>query len=188
MLSVYPHIPACNNSDVRLVGGRNESEGRVEICQRGRWGTVCDDNWDDTDALVVCRQLGISTSGKSCNLNTHSLYQERISRSPARSTTPGGRSTYALLTVCILCLPLNLADAIATTQSGRFVNGFVNGIGTNFGPGTGPIFLDEVGCRGNEPTLDVCPHRGIGIHNCDHGEDAGVICSQQGNQPHLSCN
>jgi len=37
-----------------------------------------------------------------------------------------------------------------------------------------------VGCRGNEATLDDCPHNGIGIHDCFHFDDAGVVCSQQG--------
>ena len=48
------------------------------------------------------------------------------------------------------------------------------------GPGTGLIFFDNVECRGNETNLDHCTHRGVGVHNCDHSEDAGVICSQQG--------
>lgn len=102
--------------DVRLIGGSNPYEGRVEVLYNDQWGTVCDDYWDLTDATVVCRQLG---------------YQQ-------------------------------------AEEALRYAY---------FGPGSGPIWMDDVHCVGHETSLDQCPHNGIGSHNCGHGEDASVRCT-----------
>ena len=111
-------MDACTTGQLRLVGGGNYFEGRLEFCFSGIWGTVCDDSWDAREAEVVCRQLGFNATGA----------QELRRASP-------------------------------------------------FGEGIGPIFLDEVRCKGSEQTLMSCPNVDPEEENdCAHSEDAGVRC------------
>ncbi|NWU94380.1 C163A protein, partial [Upupa epops] len=103
-------------AQVRLANGPNRCAGRVEVQHQQQWGTICDDNWDLSDAKVVCRQLGCGT---------------------------------------------------AVSAPGK----------AHFGQGSDPIWLDAVECTGTETSLSQCNLGSWGQHNCNHEEDAGVVCS-----------
>lgn len=49
----------CTDGEVRLVGGSNQLEGRVEICINKAWGTVCDNGFNQEDAVIICDQLKV---------------------------------------------------------------------------------------------------------------------------------
>ena len=50
----------CTEGDIRLAGGLNNMGGRVEVCNGGVWGSVCNHNFGELEARVVCNQLGFN--------------------------------------------------------------------------------------------------------------------------------
>ena len=50
--------PSPLNIDIRLVNCNGAHEGLVEVCYYDEWKSVCDDDWSDEDANVVCGSLG----------------------------------------------------------------------------------------------------------------------------------
>ncbi|XP_053387201.1 deleted in malignant brain tumors 1 protein-like [Mercenaria mercenaria] len=119
--STYAIGLKCVGVEVRLADGPHEGEGRLEVLHNGQWGTVCDSDWDDNDATVVCKML----------------------------------SSYPF----------------ESNVKGKAVSG------SYFGRGTGHVWLSDVNCQGHEPDITNCSLAwSMGV-NCDHSNDAGVVCS-----------
>ena len=74
------------------------------------------------------------------------------------------------LDATVVCKQIGFSRAISALSYAAF------GIGT----ASQPIWLDQVRCNGTEADLLLCSHEQIGTHDCQHTEDASVVCSQQG--------
>ena len=48
-----------------------------------------------------------------------------------------------------------------------------------FGGGVGTIWFDDFICEGDEESLLDCSHSGVKVHDCNHGDDAGAVCSSE---------
>uniref|UniRef100_A0A672YUR9 Lysyl oxidase homolog n=1 Tax=Sphaeramia orbicularis TaxID=375764 RepID=A0A672YUR9_9TELE len=67
----------------------------------------------------------------------------------------------------VVCRELGYVEAISWSPSSKY------------GKGQGPIWFDNLHCTGKEKTLALCPSNGIGVSDCKHTEDVGVVCSDR---------
>ncbi|XP_065921575.1 uncharacterized protein [Magallana gigas] len=104
---------------ITLVNSDVPSRGRIQLWYKGEKGSICDDDFDEKDATVVCQMFGYR-SGKPSKL---------------------------------------------------------------YGPGKGVIWLDNLGCHGNESHIEDCNHTGWGVSDCTHDEDVGVDCEDDSVAP-----
>ena len=74
----------------------------------------------------------------------------------------------------------HLQDANVICRQAGFADGASQVVyQAGFGEGTGPIWVDQIRCNGNEQSILECTHNGWGIHDCRHREDAGVHCERK---------
>ncbi|XP_064293638.1 deleted in malignant brain tumors 1 protein [Phalacrocorax carbo] len=212
---------------LRLVGGLSECAGRVEVFYNNKWGTVCDDSWDLSDAAVVCRQLGcgvaLSAPGSArfgwgagpIWLDDVSCVGEETDFSECRAKMWGIHNCHHGEDAGVVCAgnsssanlrlvngPHSCAGRVEVFYAGQWGTVCDDGWDLNdaavvcrqlgcgraqaaqgrayFGQGMGRIWLDDVGCTGREEALAQCPARPWGHSNCNHGEDASVVCSGAG--------
>ncbi|XP_072335723.1 lysyl oxidase homolog 4 [Scyliorhinus torazame] len=140
--AVRCHVPQMGFRDkIRLNGGRNANEGRVEIQVEingtTSWGSVCGEKWGLTEAMVVCRQLGLGfgnhalqetwfwqgdhsmsnivLSGTSCSGTELSLLRCTHDRGHVNCPQDGGR--FAAGVICSESLPDLVLDSKEAQES-----------------------------------------------------------------------
>ncbi|MCJ8742904.1 hypothetical protein PDJAM_G00087670 [Pangasius djambal] len=137
-------------NDVRCSG----SESTLKNCSSAEWGkNYCDHGGD---AGVTCSDsVRLVNGGSRCAGRVEVLHDGQW------GTVCGGG--WDMKDAAVVCRELRCGEPVNAPKYGHF------------GPGSGPIWMDEVACKGSESTLKDC---GRGQrYACDHGHDAGVTCS-----------
>ncbi|KAF6727987.1 Deleted in malignant brain tumors 1 protein [Oryzias melastigma] len=173
-------------NDAKVVCRQLSCGTALQATKSAQFGQGSGEIWLDQVAcsgtessLTQCRHIGYGTHNCKHHEDAGVICSGQIRLVGSGSTQCSGRVEVqhngVWGTVCdddwdlndakVVCRQLSCGPALKATESAQF------------GQGSGEIWLDQVACSGTESSLTQCLHIGYGTHDCNHGEDAGVICS-----------
>jgi len=132
------------------------SESRLEQCAHQGWGHH--NCGHSEDVAIQCWSTRLAGNGATANQGRLEVYH-------AGEWGTVCDDSFDSSDAQVVCRQLGFSSGVAVTSS-------------NFGQGSGRIWLDEVACAGTEDRLEECGHNTWGEHDCSHSEDVGVICYQ----------
>nr|XP_055046925.1 deleted in malignant brain tumors 1 protein-like [Misgurnus anguillicaudatus] len=137
-------------NDVQCTG----TELSLKECTFLGWGS---NNCDHSrDAGVICRDVRLVAGDNLCSGRVEVLYNDQWG-----TVCDSG---WDLAEAAVVCNSMGCGTPIAATTK------------ASFGQGSGPVWLDDVSCSGNEASVKNCLSDEIGTSSCSHGQDAGVVC------------
>ncbi|KAK3517664.1 hypothetical protein QTP70_015163 [Hemibagrus guttatus] len=169
---------------LRLTAGPHQCSGRVEVFHGGSWSTVCDADFDQQDAEVVCREL-------DCGIPVKVLGSAAFGRGEGQVWTEElqCRGTESEISFCPKSSSLKHSNCSHDNDVGLICSGHTEAWQLDcgsavavvevdwFGEGNGHIWADVFDCQGKETHLSRCGVSSWSRAACSHKHDAGVICN-----------
>uniref|UniRef100_A0A8C2CR82 Lysyl oxidase homolog n=1 Tax=Cyprinus carpio TaxID=7962 RepID=A0A8C2CR82_CYPCA len=150
-----------------MCGG---SENSIEKCVSRGWGNS--DCTHQEDAGVVCKDERLPGFADS------NIIESQVRLKGGAKTGEGRVEVLKESEWGTVCDDhWNLQSASVVCRELGFGTAKEALTGAKMGQGMGPIYMNEVQCRGDEKSLWDCPHKNITAKDCKHMEDASVICN-----------
>uniref|UniRef100_A0A671K721 Lysyl oxidase homolog n=1 Tax=Sinocyclocheilus anshuiensis TaxID=1608454 RepID=A0A671K721_9TELE len=163
------------------------TEGVIEVKFKEGWGHICNTGWTTKNSRVVCGMMGFP-SQRTVGKKTPALWlpvtmlllilQSQVRLKGGAKTGEGRVEVLKGSEWGTVCDDhWNLQSASVVCREVGFGTAKEALTGARMGQGMGPIYMNEVQCRGDEKSLWDCPHKSITAEDCKHMEDASVICN-----------